>query len=105
MLPAEFKDDEDESSSDMSEYDWEEESDEDLGSPTKMPGTRPASKGCRPGVSQSSKQRKDPEIAAIMQAMDRELARTDLGKSFETEPPRVSRPVIDKCKYLIMKIY
>ncbi|PVD38810.1 hypothetical protein C0Q70_01433 [Pomacea canaliculata] len=86
----EFKDDEDESSSDMSEYDWEEESDEDLGSPTKMPGTRPASKGCRPGVSQSSKQRKDPEIAAIMQAMDRELARTDLGKSFETEPPRPS---------------
>ncbi|KAK7456517.1 hypothetical protein BaRGS_00039373 [Batillaria attramentaria] len=84
-----FKDDEG-SSSDMSEYDWEEDSDDDLGSPTKPPSTRPAVPARRPRAAppKPPSRRQDPEIKAIMQAMDRELARTDIGKSFETEPPR-----------------
>lgn len=120
-LLAEFKDDDDGSSSDMSEYDWEENSDDDLGSPTKMPGTRPAAPAPRPSASKppsrpTSKpparpskppaipskppsrparpskppsRRKDPEIEAIMEAMDCELAQTEVGKSFERDPPRV----------------
>ncbi|XP_076443886.1 protein ecdysoneless homolog [Babylonia areolata] len=163
----EFKDDEDGSSSDMSEYDWEENSDEDLGSPTKMPGTRPAVPAQRhthsrsppkmksshsadnpptpstkptqptdppsssvkasisfegppkhsgnlprptakpparpskpPAVppkppsrpSKPASRRKDPEIVAIMDAMDRELAQTEVGKSFEREPPKPKPP-------------
>ena len=102
----------------MSEYDWEENSDNDLGSPTKMPGTRPAAPAPRTSASKppsrpTSKpparpakppaippkppsrpskppsRRKDPEIEAIMDAMDRELAQTEVGKSFERDPPRV----------------
>lgn len=121
-LLAEFKDDHDGSSSDMSEYDWEENSDDDLGSPTKMPGTRPSAPAARPTAaskppsrptakpparpskppaipskpptrpprpSKPPTRRKDPEIEAIMEAMDRELAQTEVGKSFEREPPRV----------------
>ncbi|KAL8587428.1 hypothetical protein ACOMHN_062161 [Nucella lapillus] len=201
----EFKDDEDGSSSDMSEYDWEENSDDDLGSPTKMPGTRPAAPAPRPSSgatrpprpsakpahradgpphpktkpsrlditassssshpssdvkdpllpsskssesvekpsqaeelpssqakptdsvdnppraavtsqrptskpparpskppavppkppcrpSKPSSRRKDPEIVAIMEAMDRELAGTEVGKSFEREPPKPKPP-------------
>nr|KAG5686167.1 hypothetical protein BaRGS_004506 [Batillaria attramentaria] len=95
-----FKDDEG-SSSDMSEYDWEEDSDNDLGSPTKPPSTRPAVPARRPRAAppKPPSRRQDPEIKAIMQAMDRELARTDIGKSFETEPPRATpKPSAAKSK-------
>ncbi|XP_005111816.1 protein ecdysoneless homolog [Aplysia californica] len=43
-----FPDDKDSSGSDMSEYDWSEESEEDLGSPTKMPSASKTSNVARP---------------------------------------------------------
>ncbi|KAK7113122.1 protein ecdysoneless homolog [Littorina saxatilis] len=112
-----FKDDDDGSSSEMSEYDWEENSDDDMGHQERTPGTRPAMPTAKPvslkpqtrptskpparpakppalppkppaRPSKAPKQRKDPEVVAIMEAMDRELAQTEVGKSFERDPPR-----------------
>lgn len=108
IIHAEFKDDHDGSSTDMSEYDWEEESDEDLGSPSKMPSKFPISNRTHTQhqtascPSRQSSKRHDPEITAIMHAMDQELARTDVGKSFEREPPRVCSPFL-KCFFLFFQ--
>ncbi|XP_052069316.1 protein ecdysoneless homolog [Mytilus californianus] len=67
----EFNDNDDASSSDMSEYGWEE-SDEDVDD--------------QPPVSKSGKKGKgpvQPTVKDYMNMMDRELSTTDVGKSFE----------------------
>ena len=59
----------------------------DLRKPPALP-PKPPSRPARPS------KRKDPEIEAIMEAMDRELAQTEVGKSFERESPRVGVPFL-----------
>ncbi|KAH9492818.1 hypothetical protein Btru_024789 [Bulinus truncatus] len=128
-----FPEEVDSSGSDMSEYDWSEGSDNELGSPTKMPSTpkksnlnrpscpppeRPSelvSSRCNmpasgppvrpprtkthskpstppPPPPTSTQPKRDKKLEILMDAMDRELAETDIGKSFE----RVPKPVKPK---------
>ncbi|XP_048248661.1 protein ecdysoneless homolog [Haliotis rufescens] len=78
----EFNDEDDASSSDeFEEYDWDD-SDDDFESPpkhspSKRPHTRKSPKKAAP--------RPDPKIQNVMDMMDRELAQTNVGKSFERE--------------------
>ena len=67
----EFEDDNDsDSSSDMSEYGWDNSSDME----TKPKGTKKQAKIKRP-----------PSLDKYMDIMDKELAKTEVGKSFEKE--------------------
>ncbi|KAH3863052.1 protein ecdysoneless homolog [Dreissena polymorpha] len=67
----EFKDNDSVSSSDMSEYGWEEE-DSDGEGKTKSQGKQ-------------SKMKRPPSLDRYMDVMDKELAKTEVGKSFERQ--------------------
>lgn len=67
----EFDDHDDASSSDMSEYDWED-TDEDVDDQPPKSGSKAKGRG-----------KGQPSIKDYMDMMDRELAQTDVGKSFE----------------------
>lgn len=69
LSSAEFEEGDSDSSSDMSEYGWEDSEDE----------AKPKSSS-RPG-----KIRRPPSLDKYMDIMDRELAKTDVGKSFEKQ--------------------
>ncbi len=72
---SEFNDDDDASSSDMSEYDWDDSDDEMRSSSNKQQTSRHKHKKHAP--------KRDPKIQNVMEMMDRELAQTEVGKSFE----------------------
>ncbi|XP_041364243.1 protein ecdysoneless homolog [Gigantopelta aegis] len=72
----EFKDDDDCSSSDMSEYDWE--SDDDL--------ILPSNKTSQKSTAKQTPKSHDAMLDDYMDLMDRELAKTKVGKSFERFP-------------------
>ena len=67
----EFKDDDSASSSDMSEYGSDGEDYDELGSAAKLSGRHP-------GLTNGK-----PRVEDYMDLMDRELAKTNVGKSFE----------------------
>ena len=85
---TEFDDNDGASSSDMSEYGWDD-SDEDVDD--------------QPPVSKSGKKGKgttQPSVKDYMDMMDRELATTEVGKSFEkvaSEEKPVSAPNVKVC--------
>ena len=124
---TDFADEAGSSNSDVDEYDWEENSEEEFSSTTAVTSlsqcssvptqssshnkgqsfSRPATKLAanhrpkQPSVSSGRTSRsRDPEIEEIMEAMDRELAQTEVGKSFERDPPKVC----DQHKIMLLDI-
>ena len=69
LCMTEFADSGSDSSSDMSEYGWEDSEDESKNKSSTKPG----------------KIKRPPSLDKYMDIMDRELAQTDVGKSFEKQ--------------------
>lgn len=137
---VEFEDDaKSESGSSMSEYGWETDSDDELGTPTRRrpepkasqsanttpskrpsvpppprppaPAGRPSTKPPRPpGPNLPGKQKDGRSLEEYMDMMDRELAQTEVGKSFvrESQPvpkPRKKRQVSLVCRQHCKQVY
>ena len=95
-LISEF-DDEDGSisSSDMSEYGWEDDSDDE-----GKTGGKTRGKSGKP-----TKIKRPPSLDRYMDVMDRELAKTDVGKSFERQTkPQAKKGTKVYCTHVIVKI-